>query len=127
MNPPASNLFARVVGKEGKVIEGHALPAETEITSYAYGEIVPSRVLKECSRAQPWCDVPENCADEDAVVQRDKELYAPDPDAFRPERWLESAEHAREMDDKSYVFGMGPRVSRSSERRRPACISPKPA
>ena len=80
LNPPASNLFARVVGKEGKEIDGHFIPPDTEITTYAY------------------------------VVGRDPELYAPDPDTFRPERWLESIEKANEMDAASYVFGMGPRV-----------------
>lgn len=44
------------------------------------------------------------------MVQRDPELYAPDPDSFRPERWLESKEKASAMDAASYVFGMGPRI-----------------
>ena len=80
LNPPASNLFARVVGKEGKEIDGYFIPPGTEITSYAY------------------------------VGQRDPDLYAPDPDKFRPERWLESGEKANELEAASYVFGMGPRV-----------------
>jgi cytochrome P450 len=79
LNPPATNLFARVVGKEGKTINGYSIPPGTEITSNAY------------------------------VVQRDPDLYAPDPDAFRPERWLESGRSA-EMDAASFVFGMGSRV-----------------
>ena len=101
LNPPASNLFARVVGKEGKVIEGNVLPAGTEITAYSYGKSV------FCPR---HCQVPNNQAERAVVVQRDKDLYAPDPDAFRPERWLESVEHANEMEAGNYGFGMGPRV-----------------
>jgi cytochrome P450 len=80
LNPPATNLFARVAGKEGKKIDSHFLPPGTEFTSNAY------------------------------IVQRDPELYAPDPDAFRPERWLESKEKALELDAASFVFGMGPRI-----------------
>lgn len=44
------------------------------------------------------------------VVQRDPGLYAPDPEAWRPERWLEGKEQAAEMDAASFVFGVGPRV-----------------
>lgn len=80
LQPPATNLFARVTGKEGKKIEGYFIPPETEITSNAY------------------------------VVQRDPSLYSPDPDSFRPERWLESTQKANEYDACSFVFGMGPRV-----------------
>lgn len=80
LEPPATNLFARVVGKEGKKIDGYFIPPGTEITSNAY------------------------------VVQRDPTLYAPDPNSFRPERWLESTQKANEYDAYSFVFGMGPRV-----------------
>ena len=80
LNPPAISLFARVAGKAGKNIDNEFVPPGTEITSYAY------------------------------VVQRDPDLYGPEPDAFRPERWLESAEKANEMDAASFVFGMGSRV-----------------
>jgi cytochrome P450 len=80
LNPPATNLFGRVIPKEGKTIDGCFIPGGTEVTSNAY------------------------------VVQRDPVLYAPDPDTFRPERWLESKEKALEMDNMSFVFGMGPRI-----------------
>ena len=63
-----------------QVIDGHPIPAGVDVTSNAY------------------------------VVQRDPELYAPDPLAFRPERWLENIEKAHMMDASSFTFGMGPRV-----------------
>lgn len=63
-----------------KTIEGHVVPPGTDITSNAY------------------------------VVQRDPELYAPDPLAFRPERWLESQDKANRMEAASFTFGVGPRV-----------------
>ena len=66
--------------KKAQVIDGHLVPAGMDVTSNAY------------------------------VVQRDPELYAPDPLAYRPERWLESAEKAAIMDAASFTFGMGPRV-----------------
>jgi cytochrome P450 len=80
LNPPATNFFARVTPKEGKRIDGFFVPPGTEITSNAF------------------------------VVQRDPDLYAPDPDSFRPERWLETSEKANELDAASFVFGVGPRV-----------------
>lgn len=80
LHPPATNLFARLAPKEGKHIDGFFIPPGTEISSNAY------------------------------IVQRDPELYAPDPEAFRPERWLVSAAKAAEMEAGSFVFGMGPRV-----------------
>lgn len=42
-------------------------------------------------------------------MQRDRDLYAPDPDSFRPERWLVEGKEA-EYDAATYAFGMGPRV-----------------
>jgi cytochrome P450 len=80
LHPPATNLFARVVGKQGKTIDGIFIPEGTEITSNAF------------------------------VVQRDPEMYGPDPDVFRPERWLVSKEVENEFDGASFVFGMGSRV-----------------
>lgn len=80
LNPPATNLFGRITPKEGIKVDGHFIPEGMDITSNAY------------------------------VVQRDPELYAPDPDTFRPERWLENRELAQQMDAQSFVFGMGPRV-----------------
>ncbi|TKW51320.1 hypothetical protein CTA1_13008 [Colletotrichum tanaceti] len=59
LNPPAPNLFARVAPSPGgKVVGGTWVPPGAEMTSNAN------------------------------VVQRDPRLYAPDPGAFRPERWL---------------------------------------
>lgn len=45
------------------------------------------------------------------VVQRDPVLYAPDPETYRPERWLEGGDAgAAEMEAAQFVFGVGPRV-----------------
>jgi cytochrome P450 len=80
LEPPATNLFARVAPKEGKEIDGFSIPPGTEIVTVAY------------------------------VVHRDPVLYAPDPEAFRPERWLESAEKCNELEAASFMFGAGHRV-----------------
>jgi cytochrome P450 len=80
LNPPATNIFARVIRKEGKTIDGHFVPGGNEATSNAY------------------------------VVQRDPQMYAPDPDIFRPERWLESKEKVAEMEAVNFVFGIGSRI-----------------
>lgn len=80
LRPPATNLFGRVAGPGGAQIGDVWVPAGTEMTSNAY------------------------------VVQRDPELFSPDPEDFRPERWLESEEKSAKMDAAMFVFGVGPRV-----------------
>ncbi|KAI1076809.1 cytochrome P450 [Whalleya microplaca] len=79
LNPPAANLFARVIPAAGKRIAGVFVPGAAEVTTNAY------------------------------VVQRDPELSGPDPEAFRPERWLEAGRGSL-MDAAIFTFGMGPRV-----------------
>lgn len=81
LQPPASNLFARVVPPGGREICGIWIPGGVEVTSVAY------------------------------VVQRDPVLYGPDPEVFRPERWLECGEERRaEMEGAQFVFSIGARV-----------------
>jgi len=79
LTPPFPNWFPRIVQPEGKTIDGIYIPRGVDITSNPY------------------------------TVQRDRELYAPDPDNFRPERWLVEGKEA-EYDAATYAFGMGPRV-----------------
>ncbi|KAF2106197.1 cytochrome P450 [Lophiotrema nucula] len=81
LNPPATNLFARVCPKGGKAIDGHFIPEGTEITSHAY------------------------------TVQRNKELYGDDAERFRPERWFGKPDKKNsEFEASQFVFGVGPRV-----------------
>lgn len=81
LRPPATNLFGRIAGPGGARIGNVQVPEGAEMTSNAY------------------------------VVQRDPELFGPDPEVFRPERWLESDEKTvAQMDAAMFVFGMGPRV-----------------
>lgn len=80
LNPPAPNLFGRVVPAGGKVIDGVFVPEGTEVTTQAY------------------------------VVQRDTALYGGDAEVFRPERWLESEEAMLGYEACQFTFGMGPRV-----------------
>lgn len=80
MNPPATNLFARVAPKGGKIIDGHFVPEGAEITSHAY------------------------------AMQRNKELYGEDAEKFKPERWMESEKRNHELEAAQFTFGVGPRV-----------------
>ena len=80
LQPPGTNLYARVVPKEGKTIDGHFVPGGTEVTSYAY------------------------------CVQRDRNLYGDDAEEFKPERWLAGEERTFELEAAQFTFGMGPRV-----------------
>jgi cytochrome P450 len=80
LNPPAPNLFPRIVPKGGKVIDGHYIPGGMEITGHAYTQ------------------------------QRDKMLYGDDAEEFRPGRWMESEKRTLELEAAQFTFGMGPRV-----------------
>ena len=80
LQPPATNLFSRVLSKDAKVIDGHFIPAGTDVTSHAY------------------------------TVQRDKAFYGKDANKFNPERWLVSEKRTFELEAAQFVFGVGPRV-----------------
>ncbi|CAG8956308.1 hypothetical protein HYFRA_00003688 [Hymenoscyphus fraxineus] len=80
LNPPAAFIFSRVTPPAGKTIDGHLIPGGTDVVTQAH------------------------------IVQRDPILYAPDPEVYRPERWLESDEKTNEFEAASFVFGTGPRV-----------------
>ncbi|KAF7883706.1 uncharacterized protein EAF02_005626 [Botrytis sinoallii] len=77
LNPSVSNWLPRVVPPEGKVIDGFFVPGGTDITCQAM------------------------------VVQRDPILFGPDPDAFRPERWMDGKDV--ELEHGMFLFGVGPR------------------
>lgn len=107
LHPPAANLFGRitptyssaspssnktgrsgrtVVAAQAKTIDGVLVPPGTEVSSFAY------------------------------VLHRDPALYAPDPETYRPERWLECDDaRAAEMEASQFVFGLGPRVCLGKE------------
>lgn len=80
LQPPGTNLYARIAPKEGKVIGGHFVPGGTEVTSYAY------------------------------CVQRDQDLYGENAERFEPERWLEGEKRTFELEAAQFTFGMGHRV-----------------
>jgi len=81
LQPPATNLFARLSPPEGKTIDGVFVPGGTEITTHAY------------------------------TVHRDTSLFGEDAEAFRPGRWLEGGEKkASEMEGGLFYWGMGYRI-----------------
>ncbi|KAK8115395.1 pisatin demethylase [Apiospora kogelbergensis] len=81
---PPATNFFGRLTRSSKTIDGALVPPATEVTSNAY------------------------------VVQRDPVLYAPDPETYRPERWLQEGgggdAGAAEMEAAQFVFGVGPRV-----------------
>ncbi|KAK0670159.1 cytochrome P450 [Cercophora samala] len=87
LNPPAPNLFGRIIlEKGGTVIDGVHVPQGAEVCSHPY------------------------------AVGRDPEVYGPDAEAFKPERWLgDDEKHRAEMEAANFVFSMGPRVCLGKE------------
>jgi cytochrome P450 len=80
LNPPAPNLFARLVPKGGAVIDGVFVPGGTEVTSHSY------------------------------AMQRDEGMYGDDAEEFKPERWMVSEKRALEFEAGQFTFGVGSRV-----------------
>jgi len=85
LNPPAPNLFPRIVPQGGKVIDGHFVPAGTEITNNAW------------------------------TIQRNKDFYGEDAEEFKPERWMESEQRSFRLEAAQFTFGAGPRVCLGKE------------
>ncbi|KAI1488290.1 cytochrome P450 [Biscogniauxia mediterranea] len=83
--PPAANQFSRVVPAGGRRIGGaFFVPAGANVVANQY------------------------------VVGRDPALWAPDPHAFRPERWLDEDDDAATREARleavGFAFGMGARA-----------------
>ncbi|KAI1772662.1 cytochrome P450 [Hypoxylon cercidicola] len=81
IHPPFGLHLERIVPPEGLEVCGKTLPAGTIVGMNAW------------------------------VVHRDPEVFGPDPDAWRPERWLEGdKEHIKRMDASLLTFGAGHRT-----------------
>ncbi|TGO53175.1 hypothetical protein BCON_0128g00020 [Botryotinia convoluta] len=83
LHPSVNNWLPRIVPPEGKMISGIFVPGGTDITCHAM------------------------------VVQRDPILFGPDPDYFRPERWMNGRDV--ELEHGMFLFGVGPRVCLGKE------------
>ncbi|RYP71109.1 hypothetical protein DL771_005043 [Monosporascus sp. 5C6A] len=77
--PSAPNIFPRLVSKDGLDLYGRFASEGSEVT---------------CNPR---------------IVQRDPGIYGPDAEEFRPERWLDDPEKARECQKYSLTFGYGAR------------------
>lgn len=78
--PSAPNIFPRLAGAGGLELYGKYVPEGTEMT------------------CNPW------------IVHRDPKVYGPDACDFRPERWLENPDLAKDYDKYNMGFGYGTRV-----------------
>ena len=77
--PQSESFLPRTVSKGGMMLEGKFAPECTEVA----------------------CVV--------SIIQRNRKLFGEDADDFRPERWLESEENAKEYNKYSLAFGYGAR------------------
>lgn len=80
LSPSAPNIFPRVVGKGGMSLYDKHAPEGTEISCNPF------------------------------VVGRDTNLYGVDAAKFRPERWTEDLDRAKEYEKYNMVFGCGSRI-----------------
>ncbi|KAB8356377.1 hypothetical protein FH972_023961 [Carpinus fangiana] len=79
-SPSTPIIMPRLVSSGGMEIEGHWVPAGTEIGANPY------------------------------VVHRSTDIFGEDAHEFHPERWLVSEEHSKEMDKHMMAWGYGARV-----------------
>lgn len=102
LDPPGPNLLARLTPSSSSSSKsGSRIGSATAAPKLIDGVLVP-----------PGTEVTTNAN----VVQRDPDMYAPDPLTYRPERWLEVGEQrAAEMEAAQFVFGLGPRVCLGKE------------
>ena len=81
MHPAVGQLLERVVPSEGTTISGVFLPGGTIVGM------------------NPW------------VAARDRKVYSPDADSFRPERWLDADDATLRLMDRNWLaFGAGART-----------------
>jgi cytochrome P450 len=114
IHPAVGMLLSRVVPEGGKELAGHYFPA---------GVSPISRVLCSSMLSQRNTDLLFSSQTVVGVnawaIHRNTEIFGPDVDLFRPERWLGPREKVARMDQHSYAVrslhapsSLAPRLSR---------------
>lgn len=136
LNATLFNIIAHpdVLGKLREELDGAAARGElSDPPTFAEAQALPylQAVMKEALRIHPatglplWREVPAggatlcgtyfpagtNVGINSWVAHRSQEIWGPDADKFRPERWLESSEEKlRELNAVYMPFGLGSRT-----------------
>lgn len=79
-SPSTPMIMPRYISTGGLTVDGHWIPAKTEMGANPY------------------------------VVHRDTTVFGEDADTFRPERWLGNEQRAKVMDKFLMTFGYGTRT-----------------
>ena len=80
LHPPATTILPRVIAKGGLLVGDRFVPGGTEASAHIWS------------------------------IQRNPSIYGDDADVFRPERWLEDEEKARQFQKYIVTFGYGARI-----------------
>jgi cytochrome P450 len=90
LHSPVGYLLPRRVPEQGTTIAGRYFPPGVSHLLHSDRQSIVG--------INPW------------TIHREETIFGPEPEEFKPERWLESAERSRFMENYNLTFGQGGRT-----------------